>query len=107
MSRCDHFDTLIVRDICRVLNQKNRMWTDFIDHTQPKAKCPFTENSIKVMNATVDLGFVSYLPLEGFLWINSLKLYKSVESVQHEKVLLFCIMSEAHITKTRREGGKK
>lgn len=107
MTHCEHFDTLIIRDICKVLNQKNRMWSDFIGHTQPKVACPLNTTSIKVSNATVDLGYVSYLPLDGYTWITSLKLYKSVESARRKKELLFCIMNEATITKTRRESGKK
>lgn len=77
-----------------------------MEHTQPKALCPFSMTSIKITNATVDLGLVSYLPLDGYTWITSLKLYKPI-AIRHKKEMLFCILSEATITQTRREAGKK
>lgn len=101
MTNCESYDTLIVHDICKVLNQKSKMWSDFIERSQPKIRCPFKPPLVNTMNSTVNLGLVSHLPLDGYTWLISLKLYKSIANNRHKKTLLFCIMSEATITRTR------
>lgn len=82
------------------------MWSNLIEHTQPKAICPFNMTSVKITNAILDLGLVSHLPLDGYTWITSFKLYKPI-GIGHKKDMLLCIISEATITQTRRENGKK
>ena len=82
------------------------MWTDFIERSQPKIRCPFKPPLIKTMNATVDLGMVSHLPLDGYNWLIALKLFKPMANNRHKKTLVFCIISEATITKTRERGRK-
>lgn len=74
-----------------------------MEHMQPKPECPLKMPSIKLLNATADLRFASRFPLDGFTWITSLKLYKSIAHVRHKKQLLFCIMCETPITKSRRQ----
>lgn len=107
MTNCETFDTIIVRDMCKTLDQGSHgMWSDFIEHSQPKIKCPFRPPLIKTMNAVVDLGLVSHLPLDGYNWLIAIKLFKSIGNSHHKKTLLFCIMCEATITKTRERGRK-
>lgn len=103
MTQCEDYDTIMIRDICNVLSLSNQMWTDFAQHTTPKAKCPFDMKSIMVTNATVDLGYVAYLPLDGFYWSFLFKVFKSILRVRNKKKLLFCGSYEAIITKTHQK----
>lgn len=100
MDQCENFDTFIIRDICVVLEEKDQIWSDFVEHTEPKFKCPFNRTSIKVTNATVNMSYLDHLPLDGYIWVISGKLFKSIPNVRYKKQLLFCMMSESKITKS-------
>lgn len=107
MTKCEKYDSLLSRDICSVMSRKNQMWSEFIEHSQPKIKCPFNVPSIKLTNAYIDLGIVSHLPLDGYIWLTTLKIYKSTANIRLKKVLLFCMTCEATITRARRQRGNK
>lgn len=83
------------------MNDKNQFWREIVTHMEPKPICPFDVSSIKIMNFTMDLGFAARLPLDGYTWITSIKLYKPIAHVRHRKHLLFCFIAEATITKQR------
>lgn len=97
LTQCETFDTITIRDICKVLDMGDQIWTDFMAHTQPKAKCPFKMNSIRVINATVDLGYIANLPLDGYAWIFDFKSFQPVAKTRYKKRLLYCGMSEVII----------
>lgn len=99
---CETYDTFSFPDICKVMNLQNTMWIDFGEHLHPKLKCPLKMSSIKIDNAIIDFAWISRLPLDGYKWVNSFKLFKQIPHVRHRKQLLFCLMSEATITKLRR-----
>lgn len=106
MTQCINFQTFVIRDICKIADQKNQIWSDAIEHTQPKAKCPLNKGSIKITNATIDLIYLTYLPIEGYTWTIVGKAFKSIANLKHKKQLLFCIMSEATVTKANRKQSK-
>lgn len=103
MTQCVNFETLIIRDICKIADQKNQIWSDAIDHTQPRAKCPLKKGTIKVTNATIDYNYIAYLPVEGWTWTLFLKAFKPIVNVKHKKQMLFCIMLEVTVTKSSRK----
>lgn len=103
MSQCESFGTFVIRDICKIINQKNQFWSDLITQTQPRAKCPFKPSTIKIINATMDYSYLAHLPLDGFTWIRTLKFFKPIATVRNRKRLLFCLLSETTIMKKRSE----
>lgn len=102
MDQCENFNTFIIRDICTILGEKNKIWSDFVKHTEPKAKCPFNITSMKVKNATIDLSYIEHLPLAGFIWVIHSKLFKAIPNVRYKKQLLFCALAESKVTKSNR-----
>lgn len=106
MSQCEHFGTFVIRDICKVINQKNKIWTNVIAHTEPRAKCPFHPSTIKIVNATIDYSYVLYLPLDGYTWVGTMKFFKPIVGVRNRKKLLMCLMSEQTILKKRSKSTK-
>lgn len=107
MDECEDFNTYVIRDICTVLDEKDRMWSNLVEHTEPRIKCPFNVKTIKVTNATVDLSYADELPLDGYVWLIYGKLFKPIPKIRHKKQLLICIMGESKITKTPREDRNK
>lgn len=95
MTECEHFHTFIIRDICKIFEQKNQIWSNFIAHTQPRAKCPFKAIPVKVKNATVDFSYITHLPIGGYTYIMTIKVFKSIPNVRHRKQMLFCILNES------------
>lgn len=79
----------------------DQFWTDFMTHTKPKAKCPFNMKSIMVTNATVDLGYMANLPIDGYTWVLLFKCFQPVNKDRYKKHLLYCGTSEINITKSR------
>lgn len=103
MTQCVSFDTLIIRDICKIVDQKNQIWSDAVDHTQPRPKCPLKKGTIKVTNATIDLSYIAHFPIEGYTWTLFEKAFKPIANVKHKKQMLFCIVVEATVTKSNRK----
>lgn len=77
MTQCENYDQISIRDMCKLFNMDDQLWTDFVKHATPKPKCPLN-TSINIENATVELGFVSYLPFDGYTWTFSFKAFKEI-----------------------------
>lgn len=106
MNQCENFDTFVICDICKIINQKNQYWSDLIAHTEPRAKCPFKPSTMKIVNATMDFSYLAYLPMDGYSWIFTIKFFKPIANIRYKKRSLFCIMSESTVLK-KRPGLKK
>lgn len=106
MNRCDSQHTFVIPDICKILNQKNLVWSDLVAHTYPRIKCPLKPPKHEYRNATTDLSFITYLPLDGYTWTVSVKMFKPIPNVRHKKRLIFCLMIVATILKDH-QGPKK
>lgn len=76
-------------------------------HTEPKMKCPFKNSPIKIKDASIDLGYVAHLPLDGHTWLFRIKVFGPASSVRQKKRLLFCISFEITVQKRRPERRKK
>lgn len=102
MNECENFLTFVMPDICKVLDQKDKIWTDFVRHTQPMAMCPFKKGKSKVVNATI---LPNYLRNLSFLRQRTVtliwKFYKPIKNIRHKKRLLFCFMAEATVKSSR------
>lgn len=99
MNICESYDSFVIRDLCKIIGLSDQFWTDFMAHTHPKVKCPFTTETIKVTNATVDLGYLSYLPLDGYIWTFSFKVFQPIAKAKDKNRLLYCGSSQINITK--------
>lgn len=106
-SQCEHFNTFVLPDICKVFDQKNQIWTDLMAHFQPRAKCPINASIVKIVNATIDYSLIAHLPLEGYTWIIDYKIFEPFKNVRHKKRMVLCIISEATVTNTQEEGKKR
>lgn len=102
MTPCEHFDTLSIPDVCKIMNIENQLWSDIWSKTEPKVKCPINLSLIKIRNATVDLGLIAYLPLDGYTWSILFKSYQQIRKERYKKQLLYCGLFELSVTKIRR-----
>lgn len=102
-SQCEHFNSFIIPDICKVFDQTNQIWTEIMSHTQPKIKCPLKSTTFKITNATIDYSLIAHLPLDGYTWIIYLKVFKPIAKVRHRKRMMICILAEATIVTTKQE----
>lgn len=40
LTQCEDFGKITIPDVCRILNQRNSFWADFMTNTKPKLICP-------------------------------------------------------------------
>lgn len=107
MNQCENFGAYPIPDLCKILDQKNKIWSDTVEHTQPKAKCPFNTTSIKVINATVNLAYIAHIPfLSDYAWVFYFKAFKPINKMRYKKRLIFCYIAEATITRAVKEKRK-
>lgn len=67
-------------------------------NTQPKPRCPFNMQKILIKNATIDLGYVAYLPLDGYIWNFTVKTFKTGK-IRQRNQLLHCTTYDVTVTK--------
>lgn len=106
MTQCEHFQTFVIRDVCKIFDQSNQIWSDAMARTQPRAKCPFKAGVVKIINATLDFTYLTYLPLEGYTYIVTYKIYKPIPSVRHKKQMVFCLIGEASVFQSSKSSGE-
>lgn len=96
-----------IPDLCKILDQKNKIWSDAVEHTQPRAKCPFNTTSIKVIDATLNLAYIAYVPfISGYTWVLYFKAFKPIKKMRYKKRLIFCFIAEATVTRAAKEQKK-
>lgn len=105
MTHCIHFDTIDVRDICKLMKMENQLWSEFISHSEPRIGCPFKKGTIKITNGVVDMGYLAHFPLDGYTWNFVMNTFKSAHGRQRKR-LLFCITFEIIVTKLRSKSRK-
>lgn len=103
MNRCDNHHTLYLPDLCKIVNQKNEIWNEIISHIHPKMSCPLKPPTYRFVNATIDMSFISYLPLDGFIWTITFKTFKPIPNVRHKKRMVHCWMVEGSIVRVKRK----
>lgn len=104
-TKCENFDTILLPDVCKLFELKDKLWTDFMMHAHPKLKCPFNMKTIDITNATVDLGYIAYLPLDGYDWTFLMRTFNPPAKGQKKKQMLFCGMYEVIVTRGQHEKG--
>lgn len=96
LTQCESFNSVTIPDVCKILDMEDQLWTDFMAHTHPRIQCRYKPTTIKVMNATIDAGYVAHFPLDGYMWTFTLKMYKRVG---HRKIVLYCQSFDVVVTK--------
>lgn len=96
----------MVHDICRLMDLKDQLWSGFMSSTKPPMKCPFKKTTFKIINATVDLGYIAHLPLSGYIWKFTFKAFKPNTKARRKKRFLFCVAFQVTVTKARPERKK-
>lgn len=89
MTHCKHFDTLDIRDICKLMKMENQLWSEYISYSEPRIRCPFKKGTIKIINGVVDMGHLAHFPLDDCTWNFIVNVFKSAHGRQ-KKRLLFC-----------------
>lgn len=103
MNRCDNQHTLYLPDLCKIANQKSQIWNEAFTHIHPKMNCPLKPPNYRFVNATMDISFISHLPLDGFIWTITIKTFKPIPNIRHKKRMVFCLMAEGSILRVNRK----
>lgn len=106
MNQCDNHYTVVLPDICKIFNMKNQLWTDLAAQTHPQLRCPLKPPTLEVINATTDLSVLSHLPIEGFIWTLTFKIFRPIPNVRHKKRLLYCLIVEGSVVKDKMKKNK-
>eukprot|EP00102_Acyrthosiphon_pisum_P026925 XP_016664135.1 PREDICTED: uncharacterized protein LOC107885149 [Acyrthosiphon pisum] len=53
---CEYFQTWTLTDICKLLKQKNQIWSRWYDSFDPPMVCPTNKGTYRIKNATIDIG---------------------------------------------------
>lgn len=99
MTNCESYDIMNIRDICKIFELEDQLWSEFMNHVNPKITCPFKKGAHKITEALVDVGYIAHLPIHGFLWVTE-KVYK-VTKRRKKKRLVFCVTFELRVQKKR------
>lgn len=59
----------------------------------------FIIRDLQLSNATLDFNYLSNLPLEGYTYILTFNVFKTIANVRHKKRKLFCLMCESTVTR--------
>ena len=98
MKNCDRLANANFKDICAKF--KDPLFTSLFNRIQPPLQCPVAVRNYTLLESTLDLTVISFLPIDGFNIINSIKLVL-VENGGKKKRVVFCLNSETKIVKVR------
>jgi hypothetical protein len=98
MKTCERNPALNVKDMCSKLKQS--LYSNIFSKVKPPLECPLQIGNYTITDSTFDLSFLRYLPLDGTVYVVSIKLV-SIEAGSKKKNLVMCLNAEAKITKVR------
>lgn len=83
------------------MDLEGQLWSELLKGVRPKVGCPFNKTTYTVTDAVVDFGYVAHLPLDGYTWTITDKIFKPGVKKRQKKRLLFCESFEFTIQKNR------
>jgi hypothetical protein len=69
MKKCEKNPTQTFKQICSKLKDKKAFYYNALTTIHPPLECPFKAQQYTAANSSIDLTPLSFLPINGFLWI--------------------------------------
>lgn len=98
MKSCEKLTTINIKDMCKKF--KDALYSSAFSSIQPPLECPIKPGNYTIKDSTIELSMVSLLPIDGFVYVTSIKLVSS-ENGGKTKRIVFCLNSEMKIVRTR------
>ena len=100
MKSCVKYNTFNIGGVCQKFLDKKEFYSDVLSSITPPLKCPIKVGNYTLDERTLDLRIISFLPLDGYIWVNSYKLVSSQKG-KPKKVIL-CLNAEIKIMRTNK-----
>lgn len=98
MKSCEKFTTINVKDMCKKF--KDALYSNAFSSIQPPLDCPIKPGNYTLKDSILDLSMFSLLPIDGFIYVASVKLVSS-ENGGKTKRIVFCMNIETKIMRIR------
>jgi hypothetical protein len=98
MKTCEKAPTVNIKDMCSKF--KDSLYSSVFSKFQPAFVCPLRKGKYMIKEAAIDLTILTYVPLDGFIYVCSMK-FVSIENSGKKKQLVMCLNSETKIVKIR------
>ena len=98
MTNCEKMPNVNLKDMCSKLIDP--LFASFFSRIQPPLKCPIAAQNYTLLESDLDLKVITFLPIDGFNIINSIKIV-SIDNGGKKKKVIMCLNSETKIFKVR------
>jgi hypothetical protein len=100
MKTCEKYTTINIREICKKFKEKNAFYSPAFLSFKPPLECPLKTANYTSPQSILNLALISLLPLDGYVWLVSIKFVSSDNQNKSKKIIL-CLNAEVEISKTR------
>lgn len=100
MKTCEKFMTFNIRELCKKLSDTTLFYSDFIAAVTPRLVCPIAVGNYTAKSTNVNLQFISYLPIDGYIY-NTIVKGVSMDPVKKTRKLIWCGKFETKVLKVR------
>ena len=97
MKKCEKNPTQKLKKPCQRLTDTRAFYYPTLTSIQPKIECPIIAQRYTATNATLDLSPFTYLPINGYIWVISLKLFSGIDKARE---LAMCVEINLKTSKT-------
>lgn len=101
MKTCDKYATVNFREMCKKFRDKNAFYSSVFENIKPSFNCPIQPGNYTVEEAVIDLTPVSFVPLDGFIWVVTFRFVSSEKGSKTKKIVM-CLNSETKIFRTNK-----
>lgn len=75
MKKCEKLPPQVFKHICSRLRDTKTFYYGALSKVNPPIECPVQPQKYKADNSTVNLTPLTYLPMEGFIWMTTTKFF--------------------------------
>ena len=100
MKSCEKFLTFNIRELCKKLTDTTLFYSAFVAAIKPRLMCPIAAGNYSVPRTEVNLKFISFLPIDGYV-LNTIVKAVSTDPVKKTRKLAWCGKFETKIVKVR------
>lgn len=101
MKKCEKLPTQKHKNVCRNLNVKKTFYHNAWKTLDPPLECPFRAQRYTATNSSMDLTPFTLLPLSGYMWIITAKLYSGDEKARQVALCLDLNMKVVRVQRKR------
>lgn len=99
MTTCEKYASTTLRGMCKIFVKKNAFYSSFFENITPPLVCPLKTGNYTIVETKLDLTALSVLPLDGFVWVSTLKVLAMEPGLKKKRIVL-CLNTETKIIRT-------